>query len=225
MNSLHKKTLEIIKEDKENHLSIMHSEIIKNKFKNIVEFGVDRGTSTAAFLDAVEKTDGYVYSFDIKDCKELFSHDKWKFYKINDLNQQKIFTLFPKLNEGIDLLYIDSYHEPNHIKKLLEIYFPFLNKDGHIYVDDTSSYPYRQIKSVSNAIISDLSKEAVEEFFFSNFEEIDFQFNGGENGLCILKKTKDSKITNIKSIWKYNIFLYFFYKYVKKIKDKLFYKS
>ena len=110
MNSLHKQILETIKGDKENHLSIMHSEIIKNKFKNIVEFGVDRGTSTAVFLDAVEKTDGYVYSFDIKDCKELFNNDKWKFYKINDLNQQKIFTLFPKLNEGIDLLYIDSYH-------------------------------------------------------------------------------------------------------------------
>ncbi len=28
-------TLEIIKKDKKNHLSIMHSEIIKNKFKNI----------------------------------------------------------------------------------------------------------------------------------------------------------------------------------------------
>ena len=62
-------------------------------------------------------------------------------------------------------------------------------------------------------------------FFFSNFEQIDFQFNGNENGLCILKKIKDSKITNEKLIWKYNMFLYFFYKYIKKIKYKFFYKS
>ena len=225
MNRLHNQVLEVIKRDKKNHLSIMHNEIIKNKFKNIVEFGVDRGTSTAAFLEAAEKTNGSVYSFDISDCKELFNHDKWNFYQINDLEQKKIFTLFPKLNEGIDLLYIDSYHEPNHIKKLLETYFPYLNKNGHIYVDDTSSYPYRNIKSVSNAIISDLSKEAVEEFFFSNFEQIDFHFNGNENGLCILKKVKDSKSINIKSVWKYNMFIYIFLKYIKKIKYKFFYKS
>ena len=224
-NDLHEQISRIIEIDKENHLSIMYQTIVDHKFNTVVEFGVDRGTSTKAFLLASDKVECKVFSFDIKDCSKVLSHPNWFFSQVNDIDKKKIFELFPEINEkGIDLLYIDSYHEPNHIKSLLELYFENINVGGFIFVDDTSSFPYRKMKSLSNSIVSDLSREAVEEFYYSNFDSISFQYNGNENGLCILKKTKDSKVIK-KRIWCYNFFIYRIIKLLKKIKYKIFYKK
>lgn len=221
--NLHKQVKQIIENDKTNHLSIMYNTIIKNKFKTILEFGVDRGTSTKAFLLASEKVGGKVFSFDIKDCSKIIKHDNWFFSKENDKNKKKIFQTFPEIERnGIDLLYIDSYHEPSHIKKLLDLYVEHINIGGFIFIDDVSSYPYRIIKSITNSVVSDLSREAIEEFFYSNFESINYKYDGNENGLCILKKTKNFKV-NQKKIWRYNYLVYSILKLIKKIKYRIFY--
>ena len=80
----------LINQNNNNHLKIMHDAIIKNKFNKILEFGVDRGTSTAAFLLASEKLDVKVYSIDIKDCSQIIKHKNWNFFQSNDLNKEKI---------------------------------------------------------------------------------------------------------------------------------------
>lgn len=221
--NLHEQVRRTIEEDKSNHLSIMYQTIIDYNLSTIVEFGVDRGTSTKAFLLASDTVGSKVFSFDIKDCSQIIEHKNWSFSQENDINKKKIFELFPNIEKkGIDLLYIDSYHEPSHIKKLLELYFQHINIGGFVFIDDTSSYPYRKIKSLSNSIISDLSREAVEEFYFSNFDYIDYQYNGNENGLCILKKIKDFQVSK-KKVWRYNFLVYNIIELAKKIKYKIFY--
>ena len=207
--------------DKLNHLTVMHDTIVKHKLKTIVECGVDRGSSTCAFLEAIKKTTGRLFSFDIKDCSKLFSNKNWNFFQVNDLDIKKILLKFPNLKEnGIDFLYIDSYHEPNHVRSLLHKYFPYINLNGYIFVDDTSAYPFRSLNILTDSINSDLCKEEVEEFYFSNFDSLDYQYNGGENGLAILKKIKNKDL-NTKYLWKYNFLIYQFFKFVKKIKYKL----
>lgn len=226
MKDLFDKINNLINQNNNNHLKIMYDAIIKNKFNKILEFGVDRGTSTAAFLLASEKLNVKVFSIDIKDCSQIIKHKNWNFFQSNDLNKEKIFEKFPELKKGIDFLYIDSYHEPNHIRKLLETYFPYLNNKGHIYVDDTSAYPYRKINSLTNSITSDLSRETVEEFYFSNSNSMEYFFNGNENGLCILiKKSQFSDKINTNKIWKYNFFFYHILKILKKIKYYIKFKS
>lgn len=213
-----------LKNNKLNHLTVMHDLIVNSKLKTVVECGVDRGTSTCAFLEAIKQTNGKLYSFDIKDCSKLFEEENWEFCQINDVNIKKILQNFPDLyKSGIDLLYIDSYHEPNHVRRLLYEYFPLININGYILVDDTSAYPYRKLKDLINALNSDLCKEEVEEFYFSNFDILDYQYDGGENGLCILKKRMHGKL-NKQYVWKYNFILYKIFKIIKKIKYRFFYK-
>jgi len=212
-------------DNKSNHLTIMHDTIVKFKLKTIVECGVDRGTSTCAFLEAIKKTLGRLYSFDIKDCSKLFTDENWNFFQVNDTNIKKILQKYPDLEKnGIDFLYIDSYHEPNHVRRLLYKYFPYININGYIFIDDTSAYPFRNLNILTDSINSDLCKEEVEEFYFSNFDILDYQFNGGENGLAILKKNKNKDL-NINYLYKYNFLIYQFFKFIKKIKYKFFYKS
>ena len=223
-NNLFDEVKKNIENNKSNHLTIMHDTIVKHKLKTIVECGVDRGSSTCAFLEAIKKTTGRLFSFDIKDCSKLFSNKNCNFLQINDLYIKKILQKFPDLKEnGIDFLYIDSYHEPNHVRNLLHKYFPYINLNGYIFVDDTSAYPFRSLNILTDSINSDLCKEEVEEFYFSNFNSLNYEYNGGENGLAILKKIKNNDL-NKKYLWKYSFLIYQFSKIVKKMKYKLLFK-
>lgn len=210
--------------NKTKHLTKMYDTIITNKLKTVVECGVDRGTSTYTFLEAIKKTSGKLYSFDIKDCSKLFSDKNWNFFQVNDVDMKKILKKYPDLEKnGIDFLYIDSYHEPNHVRRLLYKYLPLININGYILVDDTSAFPYRKFNDLINSLNSDLCKEEVEEFYFSNFDILEYQYDGGENGLCILKKRMNGRL-NKQYLWKYNFILYKIFKIIKKIKYRLFYK-
>ena len=66
-----------------------------------------------------------------------------EFFQCNDLHIDKILAKYPDLENGIDVLFIDSYHEPNHVRKLLSKWYFYINKDGYIFFDDTESYLYR----------------------------------------------------------------------------------
>ena len=126
---------------------LIHSVIEKSlkKIKNpvILEFGVNRGRSSLRFLNHVEEFGGDIFSIDIKDCSNVITSKKWNFFQCDDTDHKKIINKFPKLNNGIDLLFIDSYHHPSHVKKLLEKWYILIKKDGYIYFDDTESYLYR----------------------------------------------------------------------------------
>ena len=42
----------------------------------------------------------------------------------------------------LNLIYIDSYHEPNHVKKIFYNYYNLLCNNGLVFVDDISWLPY-----------------------------------------------------------------------------------
>ena len=116
-----------------------------NNIKNpiILEFWVNRGGSTNFFFDHINSKGGQLFSIDIRDCSNAIDSKEWNFFQCNDLNKDKILKKFSVIEKGVDLLFIDSYHEPNHVKTLLHIWFYYLKKDGLIYFDDTESYLYR----------------------------------------------------------------------------------
>ena len=64
----------------------------------------------------------------------MLNSKKWNFFQCNDLDKKKILQQFPELNKGIDLLFIDSYHDPSHVRSLLFKWFYFVNKKGFIFL-------------------------------------------------------------------------------------------
>ena len=139
------KDMEETLKNKNEHLRIMVDFLKTRKNPNILELGVERGSSTTAFCWIAEQINGSVFSVDIDDCSNAVISDKWKFIQSNDLNYKFILKKFEKLEkEGIDLIYIDSYHENHHVLKLLNIWFKFVKKDGAIFIDDIDSFPFRK---------------------------------------------------------------------------------
>ena len=44
------------------------------------------------------------------------------------------------IKENLDLILIDSLHEPNHVSKLIYMYWDNLKLNGSMYIDDTVGY-------------------------------------------------------------------------------------
>ena len=216
----YKDTEETLK-NKNDHLRIMVDFLKTRKNPNILELGVERGSSTTAFCWIAEQINGSVFSVDIDDCSDAVISDKWKFIQSNDLNYKFILKKFEKLEkEGIDLIYIDSHHENHHVLKLLNIWFIFVKKDGAIFIDDIDSFPFRKIKDTWNSIVYDLTNEAVKEFYYANHEKIFYTKYFGENGLAKLQKLTNfgDEQNQHKLIWNYNPLVKFIYPYLRFIK-------
>ena len=193
----------------------------------ILELGVNRGGSTAKFLKYINDNGGKLYSIDIKDCSkiindELFKNIKannWKFLKSNDLNIEYILEKFPLLKNGIDVLYVDSYHDETHVKKTLEKWFVYIKKNGYIFFDDTESLNYRKSKNFTISVNNDAINDFVKEFYDNNnFQLLYIKYFKG-SGLSEFTKLSDLGSLPVlsKKVWKYNSALGYIYLLIKKI--------
>ncbi len=182
-------------------------EIIKNKISdikniNVLELGVQNGNSTNMFLEICNQNDGYLTSIDIKDCSSVSTDKRWKFILSSDDN----FELVEKFiaNKQFDVLFIDSYHEPNHVKKVFFHYFKFLKKDALIFIDDVMWLPYIKNGVKDNDFIERINRltfDKLLEIFNNNVENLTLDINFSGSGLATLKKigeklNKEKKIKN-----------------------------
>ena len=163
----------------------------KIKFPKILELGVQNGNSTKMFLDLCDKNDGYLISVDIDDCSNVAKNKRWTFIHSSDDNFDLINN---KIIKKLDLIFIDSYHEPNHIKKIFYNYYKYLKIDGICIIDDISWLPYSKFNICDNDFIERINRltfEKILNIYNSNTENfiLDFHFVG--SGLAIIKKIKD----------------------------------
>ena len=163
----------------------------KIKFPKILELGVQNGNSTKMFLDLCDKNDGHLISVDIDDCSNVASNKKWEFIHSSDDNFNLINN---KLKEKLDIIFIDSYHEPNHIKKVFYNYYKYLKIHGICIIDDISWLPYSKFNICDNDFIERINRltfQKILNIYNSNTENfiLDFHFEG--TGLAIIKKLKN----------------------------------
>ena len=106
---------------------------------NILELGVREGISTNFFLEVCKKNQGNLTSIDIDDCSKVSNDKNWTFIHSSDDNFEIIDR---KIKKDLDLIYIDSYHEAQHVEKVFYHYYDFLKIGGFCVIDDISWLPY-----------------------------------------------------------------------------------
>ena len=144
----------MIKEDKikgtENYLKKLrdasHDYLNELNKPTILEFGVRHGYSTRLFLDYCEKNQGELYSVDIDDCSNVSNSSHWEFIQSRDDNFEFLLTKLPK---EFDLIFIDSYHNAEHVKKFLLLLL-FFKKNGLMLIDDINWIIYSKHKIKDN---------------------------------------------------------------------------
>ena len=155
---------------------------------SILELGVQKGISTNYFLEVCDRNNGKLYSVDIDDCSGVSANQRWKFIHSRDDDFKTIFNLIPK---KVDVIYIDSLHEANHIEKLIYNYYEKLKEGGYIFIDDISHLLYLKNKPRSNFYCEINNKETFDrilEIYNSNRNLFDLNFSFKSSGLGIIKK-------------------------------------
>ena len=176
--------------------------LIKNiKDPIILELGVQKGRSTKKFLDICRKKNGKLFSIDVDDCSNVSNDKFWRFYQTRDDNFKFIKSKIPK---KIDILFIDTVHEANHVKKLIKEYYPIVKKGGFIFVDDISHLPYLKNKKRDNFYCEINNKETFNlliSIYSENNQNFDLSFTYVSSGLAIIKKKTDDKLISNEKIF------------------------
>ena len=148
---------------KGSHIKIMGDYLKYKKNPVVLEFGVERGSSTKAFIWLTKKMNGKVYSIDINDCSNVSNEKNWRFLQSDDLNIDYILEKFSVIKEGgVDLIYIDIENGeiPLYIEVLVEdrdrvvnylslnnvetrLFYPDL--DSAIHLKSSGSFPNAHI--------------------------------------------------------------------------------
>ena len=166
----------------------------------ILELGVQKGRSTKKFLEICEKQNGELFSVDVDDCSKISDDKNWRFFQTRDDNFDFIKSKIPK---KIDILFIDSLHEANHVKKLIYEYYPLIKVNGFIFIDDISHLPYLKNKEKNNFYCEINNKETLDlliSIYSANKENFDLNFAFLSSGLATIKKRTDEKLTIYKKI-------------------------
>ena len=166
----------------------------------ILELGVQKGRSTKKFLDICKKNNGKLFSIDIDDCSNIINDKTWNFYQTRDDNFDYIKS---KIQEKIDILFIDSLHEASHVKKLINEYYPIIKKNGFIFIDDISHLPYLKNKDRDNFYCEINNKETFDlliSIYSENTENFDLSFTFVSSGLAIIKKKTDSELFDYRKL-------------------------
>ena len=167
---------------------------------NILELGVQQGNSTKMFLEICEKNNGYLTSIDIDDCSNVTKNSRWKFIHSSDDNFEYTKKFF---KTNFDVLFIDSLHEPNHVKKVFYNYFKFLNKNAIIIIDDVVWLPYIKGGEKDNDFVERINRltfDKVLEIYNSNKDNLTLNIDFTGSGLAILRKKNNELIKEKKII-------------------------
>jgi len=219
MNKIFKKKENSPTEQYENKLEFFLDDLRKIQKPQIIEFGVRFGVSTKKIIEICERNNGFLNAIDVLDCSKVSVSKNWKFHQCRDDNFEYLDEVLPR---NVDLIYLDSYHNANHIEKIFFHYYDFLKPNGFFIFDDISWIPYLQNKKRNNfncEINNFETFERLMQILSSNENLFKLYFSFVGSGLCkIIKKSnlplnKPQKIRKrVNSIKNYVRKAYFFFK-------------
>lgn len=173
-------------------LHTMHKEAVSRTDPVILELGVQTGISTKIFLNAVHRgSGGQLVSVDIEDCSHVAQSSKWTFVRSDSANVENVLNTAPVINSGVDILYIDSLHHVDHVRKELLGFFPYVKNGGVIFFDDVDSIPYMRGREKDNIHTEIGNRDIlnfINEVFEDNIDKLYLTFERGSTGLIMLQK-------------------------------------
>jgi hypothetical protein len=172
----------------------VYSDIIKINQPKILEFGVDKGISTAFFLNICEKNKGNLTSVDIINYNNILHNKRWNFINTHDSNYK---TILKKNLSTFDVIFLDTIHTAKHIEKIFYIYFSKLKINGYFLIDDIFWLPYCKGLWRDNFWIETNNRESFEKLisiYNANQKNMEISFLMKDSGLAKIRKISNNKL-------------------------------
>lgn len=180
--------------------NFMMNEIQDKENLKILEFGVRKGISTKMFLELCNKNNGKLYSVDLEDYSDIVKDENWTFIHCRDDNFEKIEKIIPK---EFDIIYLDSWHEPNHVEKIIYHYYPKVKEGGLYVIDDICWIPYVKNNYRDNfgcEIANIETFQRILEIHYTNKDNFDVEFTFVGSGLAKITKKNLNNLNASKNI-------------------------
>ena len=181
-------------------INFVYEKIKHIKEPTILEFGVREGVSTKMFIELCEARLGNLYSIDTKDCKSVSKNKRWNFIQSRDDNFDFIKNKIP---EKFDIIFLDTLHEAQHVKKIFYYYYKFLKTDGFFFIDDTSWLPYVK-KNYRDLVYGEINNQETFEIllkiYFANCNNFDLEFSFVSTGFALAKKLNNNELNSPRKI-------------------------
>jgi len=173
----------------------IHGEIARRTAPTVLELGVDAGRGTKIFLNALYKAGGgLLISVDIVDLAHVAQSPQWQFVQSDSADIDHIVDMAPILKQGIDVLYVDSLHTEDHVRKEVYGFYPYVKKGGAIFFDDIESFPYMENQRKDN-IHTEIGNRQIlgliNSIFESNMDQLDMTVLRGSTGLARFDKRSE----------------------------------
>jgi hypothetical protein len=107
----------------------------------VLELGVRGGVSTSALLAGVEQRGGEVWSVDVDpSCAAAYvGHPLWHFVCTDSRDPAPLAAA--GLPSEIDVLFVDTLHEYEHVRDELAVWGPRVRRSGIVLMHDTDTFP------------------------------------------------------------------------------------
>ena len=105
--------------------------------------------------------------------------------------------------KNFDFIFIDSLHEPNHVKKIFYHYYDLLKVDGLCIIDDISWIPYTKNEYRDNEFSENINRSTFKiilEIYNMNKENFILEFFFKDSGYAIITKKKNNTLNPSKKI-------------------------
>lgn len=111
----------------------------ENKEINLLEIGVNQGGAISCYLDYFSK--GTMFGIDIANRIEYNLHPELNSKRFNFyLGSFDNLEIIENISQNkFDIIIEDGSHELDHQKRSIEIYLPFLKKDGIMIIEDIAN--------------------------------------------------------------------------------------
>ncbi len=181
-------------------MNFVYQKIKHIKEPTILEFGVREGVSTKMLIELCETHSENLYSIDARDCKSVSKSKRWNFIQSRDDNFEFLKNKIPK---KFDIIFLDTLHEAQHVKKIFYYYYKFLKTDGFFFIDDTSWLPYVK-KNYRDRFYAEINNQETFEIllkiYFANHHNFDLEFSFVSSGFALAKRLNNNELNSPKKI-------------------------
>ena len=101
------------------------------------------------------------------------------------------------------MIYIDSFHDAEHVAKIFYHYYPFLKKDAILLIDDVSWLLYSK-KNERDNFNSEINNHEtfhkILDIYNNNTNNFDLTFNFKSSGMAKIIKKNDNNLLDSKKV-------------------------
>jgi hypothetical protein len=152
---------------------LMYDPALSAALPVVLGLGTQRGRSAAVFLSACEETGGTLVSVDVKDGGDISKSPNFIFAQSDSIAVPTAARQAPILSQSIDVVYVDTTRNREHLEKAVASWWRFIRPDGWLSCRGLTQARIERARAKDAMVLKEETEERVR--FFIEFSVVKFK--------------------------------------------------